>query len=271
VSRAVEKAKSQPTVIREGGPGMVISIASPAETANSRLLTDHHRALFDVQGFISLNSLFTIGDIAIVRTLLDDLFVHRNMEHGLIDKALQLDPRLRQTRVYHVCHAVARELSGQFATCSFDKAIYKAPYDPKGTLWHQDQAGPGKFSPMNTIHFWIPLQAVTADTGCMRYESGSHLRGLLPHHRYDPNDPYTLITEDILTDQIIDCPLDLGGMLIHRPLTLHAAFPNQSPQVRRVWALLFRPLGRYGFLAPSRILQQFTLLRQHWSRRQHTD
>jgi hypothetical protein len=245
---------------------MLASDVSLTRGTGSWTLSDYERALLDVQGFLSLRAMFSSDDIDIVRSLLDELFAARKWEHGLLDTPLRLDRRLRETRVYQACRSTARQLAGKFVSYSFDKAIYKPAYDPKGTLWHQDQAGPGQLFPMNTIHFWIPLQAVTKDTGCMRYELGSHQRGLLPHHRYDPADPYTLITNDIRPDRITDCPLDEGGMLIHLPLTLHAAFPNRSPQVRRVWALLFRPLGRYGFLAPSRLTQQLKLIHQRWVR-----
>jgi hypothetical protein len=245
---------------------MLVSRGSVTSGIGSWPLNDSERASLDVQGFLSLHAVFTRDDIGIVRSLLNELFAARNREHGLLDTPLRLDRRLRETRVYQVCRAAARQLAGKLVTYSFDKAIYKPPHDPKGTLWHQDQAGPGRLFPMNTIHFWIPLQAVTEETGCMRYEMGSHQRGLLSHHRYDPADPYTLITNDVLSDRIMDCPLDVGDVLIHLPLTLHAAFPNSSPQVRRVWALLFRPLGRYGFLAPSRLTQQLKLIHQRWVR-----
>jgi ectoine hydroxylase-related dioxygenase (phytanoyl-CoA dioxygenase family) len=114
---------------------------------------------------------------------------------------------------------------------------------------------------MNTVLFWLPLQAVTEINGCMRYEAGSHRRGLLPHYRYDPADPYTLITDHVQADRVVACPMEAGGAVLHLPLTLHSAYPNATPHVRRVWALLFRPLGKFGFLAPSRLLQQAKLLR----------
>jgi hypothetical protein len=95
----------------------------------------------------------------------------------------------------------------------------------------------------------------------MRYEIGSHHRGFLPHHRYDPADPDSSITNDIIWDRVQSCPLDIGGAVLHWPNTLHAAYPNSTAGVRRVWALLFRPLGRYGFLAPSRLLKQAQELR----------
>jgi hypothetical protein len=44
--------------------------------------------------------------------------------------------------------------------------------------------------------------------------------------------------------------------MIHGPLTLHSALANSTDSIRRTWLLTFRPWGKWGFFAPSRLVHR---------------
>jgi ectoine hydroxylase-related dioxygenase (phytanoyl-CoA dioxygenase family) len=226
-----------------------------------RILSEQELIQFREQGFLSVTTIAAPSDMVEVSAIIDGLFVQTGSEHGLLDCPARLAPQLKACRVFRSCEAIAKQVLGRTALYAFDKAIYKPPFDTKGTLWHQDQALHGNFFPMNTLHFWFPLQPLTKENGCKHYISGSHTMGLLPHYRFDPSDPYTLITDHIDYDQEVICPLLPGDGVLHLPLTLHSALPNTTASIRRVWALLFRPVGRLGRFNPIPCIKQCWKLR----------
>ena len=68
-----------------------------------------------------------------------------------------------------------------------------------GTRWHQDQAFQGPHRPMNTVHFWIPLQAVNELNGCLKFlirDRGYHTIATTRSNAV-PNDPYAIITRQL--------------------------------------------------------------------------
>ncbi len=172
-------------------------------------------------------------------------------EWGVLDHALERAPQLKESLVFQSCQRIAKQLLGPTAGVSFDQALYKPPYEKIGTRWHQDQAFQGQYRPMNTLHFWIPLQDVNELNGCLHFIPGSHLLGLLPHVG-----PYALTPRHHPPVEAVACPLMLGDATCHLPLTLHRALPNGTGSVRRAWTLLFRPFARFGALNPFPLIRQ---------------
>jgi ectoine hydroxylase-related dioxygenase (phytanoyl-CoA dioxygenase family) len=118
----------------------------------------------------------------------------------------------------------------------------------KETPWHQDIAYPvtsGKLDPARTIrvgcNFWMPLQDVTLESGCMQFVPSSNHAGVLPH-RTVGGDPkvHTLEVDGPLdTSTAVACPIPAGGCTIHGPRTLHYTGPNNTANWRRAWILFF--------------------------------
>jgi hypothetical protein len=229
----------------------------PKET---RMVTPLEQAQFHEQGFLSMPDFVPPDAITEVRTVLDSLYRSRGRDHGSIDNPAQLAPALRHSLVFRTASRIAKQLLGRTAMYACDCALYKEPYGRHGTPWHQDRAFHGKFFPNHTLAFWIPLQDVTADNGCMHYIPMRRSQQLLPHRPYYPNDYRSMMTDPVDEARAIVCPLPGGGATIHGPLTLHAALPNQTGDIRRTWLLTFRPLGQWGFLAPSQLWEQTTVL-----------
>jgi hypothetical protein len=219
-------------------------------------------ARFERDGFAVLDALTTADDIARVRSLLDPLF---DKFDSLGDRAFDLagpltpgtppkspevnegavlEPKLRETLTYMRCREVARHLLGVPVGYQFDHAIYKPPNNQTPTAWHQDEAYNQEPIPLRSIHFWIPLQPVTVENGCMWFMPGSHHGGLLTHRVTSRRGAGgTLAAESVDSTNAVACPLRLGDVTIHHPLTLHYTGANQSSGHRRAWILHF---GAYG-------------------------
>ncbi len=221
-----------------------------------RVLTESEHARFKQDGFLTLPGLAPDHDLVAVRTTLATLFENSGRTYGVIDHALDLAPQLKHSLVFQACERIAKELLGPTAAISFDQALYKPPHESIGTRWHQDQAFQGPHRPMNTVHFWIPLQSVNELNGCLHFMRGSHLLGLLPYDQCSPNDPYAITPRQLPPLEIVPCPLTLGDATIHLPLTLHHALPNRTGSIRRAWALLFKPSSKLDALNPLPRLRQ---------------
>jgi hypothetical protein len=221
-----------------------------------RNLQDVEYTRFTYNGFVSLSQVAPPPDLEAVRIILNSLFQHMGRDHGVLDHALKSAPQLKDSCVFQSCERLAKQLLGSTAAVAFDQALYKPPFEQTGTRWHQDQAFQGRYRPMNTLHFWIPLQPVTELNGCLHFMPGSHRLGLLPHYQCRADDPFALTPSHLPAMDAVCCPLQLGDATCHLPLTLHRALPNSTGSIRRAWALLFRPWGKLGVFNPVPLLQQ---------------
>jgi len=53
----------------------------------------------------------------------------------------------------------------------------------------------------------------------------------------------------------VSCPLHVGGVTVHTPLTLHYTSPNITDDVRRAWIIHFGPFGQLAKLHPEVMLK----------------
>ena len=72
----------------------------------------------------------------------------------------------------------------------------------------------------------------------MHFAKGSHKGPFLPHVRVRATGQ-SLMTTAPAAEDIVACPLTLGGATIHLPKTLHYASPNRSGQRRLAWVVHF--------------------------------
>jgi ectoine hydroxylase-related dioxygenase (phytanoyl-CoA dioxygenase family) len=228
------------------------------------ILQDDLSGRFEQNGYAVLEAITTADDIAHVRALLDPLFDKFDSlgerafdlagplapggapKSPEVNEAAVLEPRLRETLTYQRCRDVARRLLGVPVGYQFDHAIYKAPKNQAATAWHQDEAYNQEPIPLRSIHFWIPLQPVSVENGCMWFIPESHRGGLLAHgiaSRRASGAGGTLAAEAFDASHAVACPLRVGDATIHHPLTLHYTGANQSDEHRRAWILHF---GAYG-------------------------
>lgn len=85
--------------------------------------------------------------------------------------------------------AYARRLLGADVQFAFDLLLYKEPGNSNETPWHQDAAyfkvplaEAGTLVSQSAIQFWIPLDDVDEDTGCMRFIGGRQKEPLMQHY-----------------------------------------------------------------------------------------
>jgi ectoine hydroxylase-related dioxygenase (phytanoyl-CoA dioxygenase family) len=228
---------------------------SPATQCDCRILDSPELVDFQQQGFLKVTEFCSPTDIAEVRAIIDDAYCCEGRQFGALDNLLHQAPQLRRTPVYRSCCAIAKQLLGTTTRYVCDQALYKEPHGKHGTPWHQDGVFHGQY-PNNTVVFWIPLQHVTTENGCLHFIPLRNRTTLLPHRPLYPNDYRSLMTDHVDASQAVACPLFIGEATVHGPLTPHMALANHTDFIRRTWTLTFTPWGQWGFLTPSRLLNR---------------
>jgi hypothetical protein len=224
------------------------------DTYGHRVLTVEEVSKYREEGFLRVPTLTRRSEIAWIGSMIDRLYANEGLAYGAIDRPTRRVPALLNTGVFRSCQAIARQLLGSTARYGNDRALYKEAHGSVGSPWHQDAGFHGKYSRHNSIVFWVPLHDVDTDNGCMQYIPLERNQAVLPHRPFFPNDPSSLMTDYVDDSKVVHCPLSAGGAMIHGALTLHTAHVNTSAMTRRIWTLTFRPWGRWGGLAPSRVV-----------------
>lgn len=142
--------------------------------------------------------------------------------------------------------AAAREAAAQLLQTSisfhFDMLIYKPPGHTYETPWHQDCAygampvlPPGTAVSVSSIQFWVPLDDVDDENGCMHFIPRPHGGPSLEHYvaagdQADPGRLLALVDPAAQLDlsSAVPVPLPAGGATLHGPATPHYTGPNRS-------------------------------------------
>ena len=232
-------------------------LASEAEVVT---LTAEQVQFYADNGHLNVASVSTPGEILEMRAIIQKLFKDRIGEkegaYGeliagaeppeeanspQILSVVNYAPRLHQTRCFQNALAIAKQLLGNDARFFLDLSIMKAARVGEATPWHQDAAFRDPRFEYNELAIWVPLQDVAADSGCLRFVSGSHKNPLLEHHSMN----------DDSSSQALECvgpfdrsaaatyPLAMGACSIHHPGTLHCSGPNLSDQPRYAYIMVF--------------------------------
>ncbi|MDB5406162.1 MAG: Phytanoyl-CoA dioxygenase [Rhodospirillales bacterium] len=222
-------------------------------------LTREQIAFFRDEGFLSIPSVSTPEELRRMTELYDRMFEERvgYADGYLVDFAgdessetMQIPqllgpvayrPELRDTAIWRNCEAIARQLLGPEATFRFDHALTKPANGGAPTPWHQDQAFYPRGTRYHTISFWIPLQDVAPESGCLKYVAGSN-KGPLHVHQPIRGDAGVHGLEALAVDagsRVRYCPLPAGGAVVHHRLTLHGADTNVTPIPRRAYGIAF--------------------------------
>lgn len=229
-------------------------------TFTAPVLTSQQIVHYHVEGYVSLDAIASLEEIAVMREIYDDLFERQagrengeqfdlggSDEEGVKAKLPQIlnpsryAPELKQMQVYANAQAVAQQLLGADAKVTGDHAINKPALEGVQTPWHQDEAYWDPCQLYEAMSIWIPLQDVTQENGCMQFIPGSHRLDIVDHqsiggdvrvHGLEVCDPKVDVSQAVV------CPLSAGGATIHSNRTLHYAGPNRTQTPRRALILM---------------------------------
>lgn len=140
---------------------------------------------------------------------------------------------------------VARQLWGEDFAIDYDQLVAKPPRKADAVFhWHQDLGYWPITADTRTATFWLALDDVADDNGCVRFVDGSHrepeLREHLPLHG-DRGSNHALVAQvDPARDRIRSAVLPRGSVSVHHERTAHGSAGNGSDRWRRGYVLAYR-------------------------------
>lgn len=216
---------------------------------------------FESQGFAQFSEISEGGEVERIRAILTDLL---SQEAGAKDgqlfdtmasagdiksrRSLQLTnpskfaPQLLETGYVRKAREVAERLLGPECVLRMDFALVKPAQVGAGTPWHQDEAYRDSRFEYREITFWMPLQDVGVDDGCMVFVPGSHLEGVYEHRSFGNDASKHVIecdSELFPEDKAVACPMKAGDCSVHNQRTLHCTRDNLSGLDRYAYILVF--------------------------------
>lgn len=228
------------------------------EHAPVSLLTPVQVRQFQADGFVELPCIAPMVDVQAIRRVVMRLYDKRTgfregarfnlvgTDQGCGPVVTQiLSPhlyakRLRRTVFFRNASSIARQLLGPKTQFAFDHALIKPALSGAATPWHQDEAFRDPAFDYQELSFWMPLQRVNLENGCMEFIPGSHVAEVRPH-RSPAGDVsiHALECDATDLDAAIASPLEAGGCTIHTARTLHGTGPNRSSAPRLAYVVAF--------------------------------
>jgi len=226
-----------------------------------RFVTAEQAAQYDRDGFFALHGVFSVEEIAAVRSAIDPLEAQadaylRTREHGTLGIAraddIVFNPHLvnrcellRDFSCHPVFAGVAADLIGGRVRLYWDQLVYKKPDTADEFPWHQDN-GYTFIDPQQYLTCWVALTDATVKNGCPWVVPGLHQRGTLLH-RWTRLGFECLSIDDAASAVPIE--LDAGSVAVFSSLTPHRTGPNLTDGVRKAYILQYAPDGARVFRA----------------------
>jgi ectoine hydroxylase-related dioxygenase (phytanoyl-CoA dioxygenase family) len=141
--------------------------------------------------------------------------------------------------------SIAEQLVGPDLELDYDQLVAKPPFKPGAVFhWHQDLAYWPVTPDTRTASFWLALDRVAEDNGCVRFVAGSHREpGLRPHRplRGDRDKSHTLVCAvDEEREPLRAARLEPGDVSVHHERAAHGSLGNTSARWRRGYVVAFR-------------------------------
>jgi ectoine hydroxylase-related dioxygenase (phytanoyl-CoA dioxygenase family) len=215
------------------------------------VLTQEQVDRYWADGFLAIERLIGPDEVERLRTAYDEIIdgtvasPTQRMLGGITRQVMvpsMVHPAFDHNAALEAGREVMRDLFGcAHANRVFDMLIDKPAGHPHETPWHQDASymqvpttPPGFRMPLTQVQFWIALDDVDVDNGCMQFVPGRHHEGTAAHvvASGDPDDSGRLLAyADVAEAQpelAVACPLPAGGATIHTALTPHTTGPNTT-------------------------------------------
>jgi ectoine hydroxylase-related dioxygenase (phytanoyl-CoA dioxygenase family) len=230
------------------------AMAQQTSTATLSTLPEAAVDQFHRDGFIVFPRLADDATVEEIRTVYDAM-LSGNIDCSRTDNALgRITRQIMNPSNYHEIFRrnsaldQAREISKELLGTAeprpiFDMLIYKQPGHVAETPWHQDFAYTAMpFAPLGSIvpsrevvQFWLALDDVDEENGCMHFVPGAHTNPLLEHYVAAGEADYSQrllairAPGDCLDlSKAVACPLKAGGATVHNYGTPHYTGGNRS-------------------------------------------
>lgn len=232
---------------------------TPLSPVQEESVDSHLRSLSE-DGFVTLQAITSKAEAAHIREIVVNLLANEAgaMNGDLFDTvaspgedtvrgSLQLTnpakyaPQLLKTCFVQNATYLARKLLHPDCVLRSNYVLVKPAHIGIGTPWHQDEAYRDPRFLHHELTFWMPLQDVDADQGCMMFIPRSHRQGILTHEspNHDPRKHVIVCPAGFQEEQAVACPLPAGGCTIHDQRTLHCTGNNLSGVDRYAYILMF--------------------------------
>lgn len=235
------------------------------------MLNEDQVEFFHQNGFLVLDH-FVDDDLLAALRRSYDAIVDRHVEAsgdrmlgGVTRQVMNVwrdDPLFAQNKaVEDACRITEQLLGVDRAVRVFDMLIYKPPGHPHETPWHQDLsysarpvAAAGTVASRPGIQFWVALDDVDEENGCMQFVPGVHRQPLFEHQVVsgDPDDEGRLLAMthpevDLDLSTVVVGAIPAGGCTMHRETTPHYTPPNRSSnRPRRAYIFTVSDAQRNG-------------------------
>ena len=226
----------------------------------TKLLSEDEVRFFSSNGFFAMTSIAPADEVAEIRRILQELVERRAGEKegsffdtmegsnsGGVRRSIQINNpslhnrELLKTNYLRNATRIAQQVLSPQCFLLSDFLLLKPANVGAGTPWHQDEAYSDPEYDHAQLTFWMPLQDVGPEDGCMIYLPGSHRMGVLEHRSLN-NDPRTHAFECAVSfsdEESACCPLRVGGCVVHGQRTLHCSTNNVSNIDRYAYLLTF--------------------------------
>jgi phytanoyl-CoA hydroxylase len=213
---------------------------------------------FDTNGFVKIPDFLSPEELSEITQNLDRLirdivpsmpsahaFFEDKNDPGSLKQLFHLadyDPFFKKLASGSRFEKMAETLLGEKMAKGEVEYFNKPPGIGKPTPPHQD-AYYFMLSPPQAVTFWVALEDVDYENGCLHYIPGSHLKGMRPHGKNDILGFSQCITDfGTEADRELEQPMPVkaGDILAHHGMTIHRAPGNQSlKRSRRVVGLVY--------------------------------
>ena len=143
----------------------------------------------------------------------------------------------RDTRIA----ALASELLGGEAMVYADQAFLKPPGNGGPRSLHQDNWYFGLTDSADVLTAWIALDDADHENGALRYRSGTHKRGVVPHTAKGAEQTITAGHQGPGTEVV--AAVKRGGVVFHHGAAQHASGSNTSDRPRRAYGIHYIKRG----------------------------
>lgn len=205
---------------------------------------------FRTNGWVVVENVFDLNDVQriaqVASTVADDLVGTSTMSTDHTDDGELIPRKIPRAFTRHEAFRkfvldptltkILESLLGAPPLLLTDQVFMKPPRHGSAKPYHQDNAYFRIHPADQAITAWIALDDVDVANGCLRYISGSHQDGILPHQQLDKMYDLSPPTELIDMSREALAPVRAGGVVFHHCQTLHTSHRNTSDRWRRGYA-----------------------------------